>query len=107
MLNSGAQMKELRCLVVLAVALVFGLSFALPAEDIPETPYDESETLPYECTPVFAFAAVLRSPSPAVMSHAFVSTTFVVPTSRAVPGREVLSSDAVTSLTILDHAFRC
>ena len=40
-------------LVVLA-ALVLGLSFAVPVEDVPETLYDESETLPYESTPPFS-----------------------------------------------------
>jgi hypothetical protein len=33
---------------VLLAALVVGISFAIPAEDDPETPYDESQLLPYE-----------------------------------------------------------
>jgi hypothetical protein len=36
------------------VLLGFGVSLAVPAEDVPETPYDESEALPYEGTPVFS-----------------------------------------------------
>lgn len=36
--------------LLLLAALVFGLSFAIPAVDDPETPYDESESLPYEVT---------------------------------------------------------
>jgi len=40
--------------------LVFGIAFAIPAEDSPETPYDESEALPYDCAPQIA----------TVMSHA-------------------------------------
>jgi hypothetical protein len=41
-------MRRSRSVLVLFVGLVFGLSFAIPAEDIPETLYDESESLPYE-----------------------------------------------------------
>jgi len=41
------------------VLLVFGVSLAVPAEDVPETSYDESETLPYEGTPLFSIAAPL------------------------------------------------
>ena len=33
------------------VLLVLGLSLIGPVEDLPETPYDESEALPYESTP--------------------------------------------------------
>ena len=44
-------MKRSRCLLVLLTALALSFSFVVPAEDIPETPYDESESLPYESTP--------------------------------------------------------
>ena len=47
-------MKALRFPVVLLATLFLGLSFVFPAEDIPETPYDESEALPYEATPLFS-----------------------------------------------------
>ena len=58
-------MTKSRALLTVFLALVFGLSVAVPAEDIPETTYDESETLPYEGTPVFRIAlseAVVRGP---------------------------------------------
>jgi len=38
-------------ILVLCVLLGFCVSLAVPAEDVPETAYDESETLPYEATP--------------------------------------------------------
>lgn len=41
-------MRKLHCLLVLLVALVFGLSFAVPAEDMPDATSDESESMPYE-----------------------------------------------------------
>jgi hypothetical protein len=44
-------MKKLRYTWVFVVLLVMGLPLAVPAEDLPETAYDESETLPYEATP--------------------------------------------------------
>ena len=40
--------------LILFVLLGFGVSLAVPAEDVPETAYDESEALPYEGTPLFS-----------------------------------------------------
>ena len=44
-------MRRIHAIVVLAVLLTFGLSFAIPADNLPETSYDESEPAPYETTP--------------------------------------------------------
>lgn len=44
-------------ILVLFVFLGFGVSLAVPAEDVPETSYDESEAVPYESTPVFSTVA--------------------------------------------------
>ena len=52
-------MKRPCSIFVLLVLLVFGVSLAVPAEDVPETPYDESEALPYEGTPLFSIVAPL------------------------------------------------
>ena len=49
-------MRKSRSILVLLVLLGFGVSLAVPEEDAPETPYDESETLPYESTPLFSIA---------------------------------------------------
>jgi hypothetical protein len=49
-------MRKLRCILVVLAALAVSLSFAVPVEDDPETPYDESESLPYEGTPLFSIA---------------------------------------------------
>ena len=51
--------------LLLFVLLVFGLYLTVPAEDLPETGYDESEAFPYESTPLFSN----------VISQAAVSTT--------------------------------
>ena len=44
-------MKRLRYTWLFVVLLVMGLSLAVPAEDLAETAYDESEALPYESAP--------------------------------------------------------
>jgi hypothetical protein len=59
-------MSKLRCILVVLAALVLSWSFAVPVEDDPETPYDESEALPYDSNPVFSIvvqesARVLQS----------------------------------------------
>jgi hypothetical protein len=44
-------MKRMHTCLVFLVLLVLGLSPALPAEDLPNTAYDESETQPYDNSP--------------------------------------------------------
>ena len=36
------------------MALILGVSSIIPMRDLPETPYDESGSLPYERTPLFS-----------------------------------------------------
>jgi hypothetical protein len=47
-------MRKASSVLVLFVLLAFGVSLAVPAEDVPETAYDESEALPFEGTPRFS-----------------------------------------------------
>jgi hypothetical protein len=49
------------CILVFCVLLSFGVSLAVPAEDVPETPYDESEAVPYEGTPAFSSVVPLAA----------------------------------------------
>jgi hypothetical protein len=44
-------MRRIYTCLVFFVVVVLGLSPALPAEDLPDTTYDESETQPYEGAP--------------------------------------------------------
>ena len=46
-------------ILILCVLVGFGVSLAVPAEDVPETAYDESEGLPYEGTPLFSIVVPL------------------------------------------------
>ena len=49
-------MGTLRRVLVLPAAFSLSLSFAVPAEDLSETAYDESEAVAYESTPPFSTA---------------------------------------------------
>jgi hypothetical protein len=46
--------KKVRFAFILSLAIVLGLFLAVPAEDVPETAFDESETPAYEGTPPFS-----------------------------------------------------
>ena len=48
------RVRKSRSAFILLVLLVFCFSLAVPAEDLPETAYDESETFPFEGTPLFS-----------------------------------------------------
>ncbi len=45
--------------IIFLMILTLGISLALPAEDIPETVYDESEAPPYEDSPLFSIPVPL------------------------------------------------
>jgi hypothetical protein len=102
-------MTQSRSVLVLLVALVLSVSFAVPAEDVPETAYDESESLPCESTPVVSVAA-----------HKTVGEAPVLRACASQLPRASLRSLEVRSdrwaelpcivspsLIILDHSFRC
>ena len=52
-------MNKARCILIPFVLLGFGVSLAVPAEDVLQTAYDESEALPYEGTPQFSIGVLL------------------------------------------------
>ena len=52
-------MRRACSILILFVLLGFGMPLAVPAEDVPETSYDESEGLPYEGTPLFSVVVPL------------------------------------------------
>lgn len=51
-------MRNFRPFLVLFLASMFGVSILLPIEDIPETLYDESESVSFEITPLFSIQAL-------------------------------------------------
>jgi hypothetical protein len=103
-------MSRLRCVLVVLAAFALSLSFAVPAEDVPETPYDESEALPYESTPPFS---VMLQESARVL-QSMLTPTFPFcfhPTARR---DEILTEQSARiphpisdSVTILNHSLRC
>ena len=68
-------MRNFLSFLVLLLTSIFAVSLLLPAQDILETPYDESESLPLENTPVFSNQAPsLTSTVPANLSIAPMAT---------------------------------
>lgn len=97
--------------IIFGLILILGLSVAVPAEDVPETAFDESESPPYEGTPVFAIVV------PQVAARAARTMTCVSPLIRFAPvtGRcqcrlpyeRVPAHPDSDSLTIFDCSLRC
>jgi hypothetical protein len=54
-------MRKPRSALILFMLLVLSLSLAVPAEDVLETTYDESETQPYEDVPLFSILLPLAA----------------------------------------------
>ncbi len=93
-------MKKPRSALVLLLLLVFGVSLAVP-EDVPETAYDESETLPCEGSPVFS---IVRPQASARIAKAELSGSLPSIFSTK-PGKRFHC--VAVSLTILRHSLRC
>lgn len=97
-------MRRHLSILILFVLLGFGVSLGVPAEDVPETAYDESEGLPYEDTPLFPVAplAVARTLESLLSSfHPDIGIQFPV-THPCVHDTDVLrSADARVSLAQL------
>jgi hypothetical protein len=96
--------------LVLFVLLAFGVSLAVPAEDVSDTAFDESETLPFESFPLFsimmpetvaAAPTVLTCVSPRCLDST-ANSRESYRKHRAGTAHSVLDS-----LTILKRSLRC
>jgi hypothetical protein len=68
------------CLTLaLVVLLATGLSLALPAEDLTETAYDESEGQPSEITPMISRALPSETPSAVERRESLTGAQFASP----------------------------
>jgi len=103
-------MRKQRFFLIFLVVLGFGVSLAVPAEDDPETSYDESEALPYEGTPLFsitlpqASARIARDESGCGSPFRFKPSA-----ERRKCSRENYTESycVPVSLTIINHSLRC
>ena len=92
-------MRVLRSALVLLATFALSVSFAVSAEDLPETSYDESESLPYEMTPPLSGDLVQESAPTlqVVPKHALGRAGY----------RGLAAHHIPDSLIILDHSLRC
>ena len=103
-------MTQSRSVLVVLAAFVLSLSFAVPAGDVAETSYDESESLPWESTPVVSIAAPKTvEEAPAV--RAGVPQLLRTSQKRLSVRRSDRWAESPCtvshSLIILNHSFRC
>jgi len=96
--------------IVSVAILTLGLSLVVPAEDLPETAYDESESLLYINTSALSIAvptAVTRAP--AVRTRVpLLHLGFLRGLSAQGVHHGIGSPYPISdSLVILDHSFRC
>ncbi len=104
-------MREPRSVLVLLLLLVFGVSVVVPAEDVPETPYDESEQLPYEGTPLFSMA-IPEASARMITAAELIGGSPLGATSLTKRGQRRRENNAwsrcvTNSLTTLNHSLRC
>jgi hypothetical protein len=102
-------MRRASSILVLFVLLAFGASLAVPAEDVPETAYDESESLPYEMTPPLSGDLAQESAPTFQVVPIAPSDLFSTPRQALVRAgcRELAAHPISDSLIILDHTLRC
>src|SRR5579871_2479369 len=100
-------MRKPCSILLLCVLVGFGLSVIVPAEDVPETAYDESEALPYVSTPLVSIAA--PKPAGAAPGGTTILALLRLDSLRrfVLDHRAISPRAACDSLTILDHTLRC
>jgi len=99
--------KPRRLILILLVLLGLCLPLAVPAEDVPETMYDESETLPCQATPAYSVVVSYSSVRVAIAGLSVESpllSTKRSQCSRDINERPLRVSD---SLIILNRSLRC
>ena len=102
-------MAYLRPMLVLLISLVLSVSFAVPTDDVRETAYDESESLPCDRTPVVSIAPPtctrkVRGDGSGTCQHirSSIESFELHCSDLAVVSRRISSS-----LITLDQSFRC
>jgi hypothetical protein len=101
-------MTWLRSTLVLFVALILSVSFAVPAENVPETAYDESESLPCESAPVVSLTAPeisAKAVEPRASRPLLESSS--KPSTPSIDDKRRRTYRSTDFLTNLDHLLRC
>jgi hypothetical protein len=103
--HSVSVSTKTRFAIVFLMILALGLPLSFPAEDIPETAYDESEALPYEGTPLFSIempplaARTTEKVQSSLNPESGVPSLFAAARVHDTDAHQ--SADARTSLTLL------
>jgi len=103
--------RKLRLGFVFLLAIILGLSLATVPEDAPETAFDESETLPYETTPLFSIVVPQAAAQAPEDRQTRVSAPAVSPLTelrgRRLQGEKVAVHPDSHPLTVLHCSLRC
>ena len=97
-------MRKLRSALIFFVLLALGLFVAVPAEDVSETAYDESEGVPYEGTPLIAGLMPVAAVSMALAATSAVRLLLTTPfqaTAKRVNGTDTRSGEVRVVLALL------
>jgi len=102
-------MLYFRSVFVVLVTLLFTLGFAVPAKDLPETAYDESELLPVESAPAPSLTLAERSDQAAAVGgcdalFAFADSCPIVSTQRKAIPLETTSPSGTDQFAVKDTA---
>jgi len=102
-------MKVLRSALALLATFALSLSFAVVAENLPETAYDESESVPYVATPPFSGDFVPGSAAALQVVPTVPDSLFPHAPKRFgwAWNRGLAAHPLLGSLIILDHSLRC
>jgi hypothetical protein len=93
------------------VAVILGVSSIIPMRNLPETPYDESESMPYESTPLFSVEVLQQlAVVPPAKLKSFLPFDLRSPArldeSEAPEGKRT-AYPVFEALTIRYHSLRC
>ena len=108
--RSATLMRRRSSILILFVLLGFSVSLSVPAEDVPETAYDESEALLYEGTPQFSIVVPLASARIAKAKGSCDSSTPLQLSDNEPRARQENNAQSTwvpAFLTILNHPLRC
>jgi hypothetical protein len=95
--------------ILILMLLSLGVSLGLPAEDVLDAVYDESEALPFEAISLFSTVARPRlCPTPQSVQKLDCSFHLGSLTRQCqCPAPRVPAHPTSDSLTLLDHSLRC